>query len=439
MITLNHRWSLGWTAGALLVGLIAIPVAASDHADPITLDRQEGGITDLFVFPASDMVRRVKEPAGKDQPERTRAVTSKEANRLVIVFCVRRSLTASPPFEGLDQFTYKIHADLHSANETSFQKDDPNLARYGGTIKAPENIDPDFTITIRLDNNTKFVEKDVSIKEGTEWKRPKMADNIQWYSGVRDDPFIFPMFFGTNVIAMAISIPFDCFPGGQQDFLFWATSHNRSTQIDHVGRSQRTQLPRFDVLNTLPPKEHVSALHKQDQDPGLKTDFLRTRIRPVFNLRPYDFQPDVMVYTRRFDARFPNGRQLEDDVADLTCKQGDCQLFELSFALKDPKPYAATGGRPNKNDKEFSDTFPYLADPWPDKDPVPVPQLTSKNQFYVIAAIVLIVLVFLFPWALYFWSKKQLRRLRATLPARIPQPPAAPGLTPSARPAGGAQ
>src|SRR5438477_398686 len=91
-------------------------------------------------------------------------------------------------------------------------------------LTASDHADP-----ISLDNNAKYTSNEMEIKEGGEWKRPNMADRVQWYSGVRDDPFIFPMFFGTNVIAMVMSIPLDCFPGGQQDFLFWGTSHHRGT------------------------------------------------------------------------------------------------------------------------------------------------------------------------------------------------------------------
>lgn len=436
-----------WLAGLCFMAGVVGSLSASDHADPVdpfNLQRREGRITDLFVFPSRDMVRRIRVPAEKDQKESTRPVSNKpgEANRLEIIFCVRPALTASPPFEGLDQFTYKIYADLHSANEASFQKGDLNTARYGGTVKVPEEIDADFVITVRLDNATKFVEKDVRIKEGGEWKQPPAADRIQWHSGVHDDPFIFPMFFGTNVIAMVISVPLDCFPGGQQDFLFWATSHLNGEQVDHVGRSQRTQLPRFDALNTVHPKDHVAMLRKQDQDPGLKTDVFQRFVPPPFKLRPYDFQPDVMYFTRRLDPVYPNGRQLEDDVADLTCKQGDCQLYELSFATKDPRPYAATGGRPTKNDKEFKDTFPYLAEPWPDKEPAPSPSLTAKNQTYVVLIAVAVAVVLLLPWVLYFWSKLQLWRLRAAARARAPQlptPPAppAPLAPPGATPAAG--
>jgi hypothetical protein len=404
-----------------LAALLLVPVAAaSDHADPIDLDRLEGGITDLFVFPAKDGRRRVNK----------KSVTSQEANQLAVVFCVRRSLTTSPPYPGLDEFTYSIFMDLHSTVHFDNELD---RKRYGGIVAKPDGIDADFAITIQLNNDTSIKEMKVEAKQENKWKVKAHKKEGKWevqpkgpfdvYSGVRDDPFIFPMFFGTNVIAMVMNVPLDYFPGAPQDFLIWGTSARHQVQIDHVGRSQRTQLPRFDLLNTLHPKEHVAALRKQDADPGLKDDFLRTRIRPVFNLRPYDFQPDVMIFTRRpgYQAEFPNGRQLEDDVAYLTCMQGDCQLYELSFAVKNPEKYKDTGGRPTKNDKEFSDYFPYLAEPWPDKDPTPPPALTMKNKILLVVLILFVAVVFLFPWVLYFRALRRLRTIsRQSVPLRNP-------------------
>jgi hypothetical protein len=64
-------------------------------------------------------------------------------------------------------------------------------------------------------------------------------DAIRVFTGVRDDPFIFPKFFKRNAIVMVLSIPFSAFPAGQQDWLLWGTSAQvkDGAQIDHVGRS----------------------------------------------------------------------------------------------------------------------------------------------------------------------------------------------------------
>ena len=68
-----------------------------------------------------------------------------------------------------------------------------------------------------------------------------------------------------------------------------------------------------------------------------------------------------MIYTNTRPAGFPNGRRPEDDVALLTCQQGDCPLQENAFIDTTQWPRATV------NDKPLLKEFPYLAEPWPYK------------------------------------------------------------------------
>ena len=123
-----------------------------------------------------------------------------------------------------------------------------------------------------------------------------------------DDPFIFPAFFGTNIVAMALKVPIELFPKDRTDFLIWATSHEGKRQIDHVGRSLRTQNPRFELLNTLHPSQHVDAIMQKHQHPHLLRDLaLRLNFAQTFAYRKWDFVPDVMCYSTRYPVGFPNG------------------------------------------------------------------------------------------------------------------------------------
>src|SRR5690606_8261260 len=121
-----------------------------------------------------------------------------------------------------------------------------------------------------------------------------------------------------------------------------------------------------------------------------------------FRFRAFDFHPDVMIFSRRFPAGYPNGRVLEDDVAKLACEQGDCQLYELSFtkpvspASEEHSQYV--GGRPTANDKPFRDRFPYLADPWTHTHPAPPPRLTTRTWVVLSLLGLILVGVVLLPW-----------------------------------------
>ncbi len=349
---------------ASFLGLLPRTLSASDHADPALPAEfkpelaREPNLTGLFTFP--------------------------EGDRLVLVLGTYASLSIDPPYE-LDRYEFVVYIDLDSAVDYS---DAQMRARYGGRVIHPERISPEVTITIRLDNDGTLAEKTV-----TGLANPEA---IQWYAGVRDDPFIFTPFFGRNVVAMVMSIPLTSFPPGQQDWVLWAISRHPGSDeiIDHVGRGLRTQLPRFAIINTLPPSEHVARIDKEARKSAGITDFIMEYVAPANNLwqytfaiRYYDAAPDVSIYTTRFPPGYPNGRRLEDDIAAISCAFGECILSELAITVGKIWP------RPAVNDKAFLPDFPYVAEPWPPKGPPATkkrwlsPQTTVK---LVIGAIVVL-------------------------------------------------
>jgi len=417
-ISLGTR--LQWGLMGMALFLLALPLRASDHADPISLPgpielfddgkpdsaaatRQAGNTTDLFVFPIKDDGKLADFPRKEGEDLTLEPTEVAQIKALVVILCVRPGLTKAPPLE-LEPYTYSINMDLRS--RVLFDKKD-ELARYGGSVPEPEKINPDVTIELQLNNDTTLkkqtikspskllnnfdnvrVYNDATLKERA-YDPLKDANSINLYTGYRDDPFIFPRFFGTNIVSMVMIIPISCFPEGQRDWLVWATSSKGGKQIDHVGRSLRTQNPRFDLLNTLPPKDHVAAIKNENAHPSLIRDLaLKFGMDSMFFYRPWDFTPDVMIYSDRFNIGFPNGRRLTDDVAALLARNGDTLLLELSY--KSGKwPRATT------NDKPFRDEFPYLADPWPDKDPAPGPALSATNKAKLAAIFGALVVVLL--------------------------------------------
>jgi hypothetical protein len=332
--------ALAWFAAVILflVAVLAQLAVASDHADPMWLaeDEQEANITGLFFFPDGD--------------------------RMVVIFNVRRALTGPPPYN-LEPFEYNVHMDTHS--KVSFDNAE-DVARYGGTVETPENIAADVTLKFLLNNDT-------TVKEQS-FKGLLSTDNIKVFTGVRDDPFIFTKFFGFNVISMVVSIPGSAFPPAVKTWVLWGTTNRVSNgkQIDHVGRSNRTQLGRFEILNTVPPNQHVAVITKAAEGRKKVQDFLADAAPPLANLnqlsgfliRHYDVKPDVMIYTSARPPGFPNGRRLTDDVALLTCAQGDCPLQENAF-IDHTRNNAHIWPRAVVNDKPFLSEFPYLAEPWP--------------------------------------------------------------------------
>jgi len=268
-------------------------------------------------------------------------------------------------------YNYAIYIDLHT--KLSFDNEG-NRARYGGTYLAPEDIAPEVTLEFTLNNDATIKSCEISGVYAGDLVRngPFTPGKINVYSEVFDDPFIFPRFFRTNVIGIVVSVPLDRFPKDQKNFVVWATTSKDGKEIDHVGRSQRTQLPRFDYLNTLPPAQHVAAINQHHEDPSLLWDFARSMLSPLFGRRPYDAVPDTIIFRRDQPTLFPNGRKLADDVGGIIAQTGDTQLWEASYTEDSRYPRITTNdGDRGPNDKgpevalkPYRTNFPYLATAW---------------------------------------------------------------------------
>src|SRR5262249_48055622 len=149
---------------AILFALTPSFLRASDHADPMNLKEPESNITGLFFFPKGD--------------------------QMILILNIRRALTNPKPYN-LAPFEYAVHMDLTSP--VSFENA-ADRGHYGGTIVVPEKLHPDISIRVKLNDDTTL--KKVSFTGLND------TDRIRVFSGVRDDPFVFPRFFKKNVISM---------------------------------------------------------------------------------------------------------------------------------------------------------------------------------------------------------------------------------------------
>jgi hypothetical protein len=379
----------------------------SDHADPQSVlnpfyvqPEPYANITDLHAF----IVPRL---LGENEQ------VIEEGEHLIISLCVVRALNPLVPgVPGQEKnlnfkdIKFRVHFDLDPKVVGSSGDQDSTVFKllestnpgdvnhdmvrsmqklYGGIITEPDNITEDASLEFELAATTTGGTTRVAISgtPRTDGFRAKpnvvrsAADlrsgviNIQ--TGIFDDPFIFPRFFRKNVVGIVTAIPLSAvpLPHGKAPILLWATSHKRGKQIDYVGRSLRTQLPRFGYLNGKMPSEHVKEITRVHEHPTVMENILATFISPLEAHRHYDSVPDVMIYDLRTPARFPNGRALEDDVAKTLADAGETLLLELSYAESKQFP------RAEENDKEFRKStrfldaankpeflFPYLAPPW---------------------------------------------------------------------------
>jgi hypothetical protein len=392
---------------------------ASDHADPMSLNvlavmkEPEANITDLHAFIVDGQHKRITSPA--------RLEAIQDTDQLIVSLCVRRSLRPDQIGDlSLDGYSFRLHIDYDApvrifdpektrdgqnyqavitktppdANyNTLISEHHADLSAqslYGGIISDATAISEeailDFTLT-RQGKDEQAKAEIVSLKiQGIEGQieLPKLSvpDSperilaatgfkpgvIYSVAGVFDDPFIFPRFFRRSVVGIVTSIPLKALRGKDgrallpsarpRPLLLWATTHKGGEQIDHVGRSLRTQLPRFGYLNDKHPSQHVGAIRSVHGNPSLLEGLEATFIAPLLAHRHYDDMPDVMIYDITKPAAFPNGRWLEDDVAKGLADAGETILLELAYAESREFP------RATKNDKPFRLGFPFLAPRW---------------------------------------------------------------------------
>ena len=149
---------------------------------------------------------------------------------------------------------------------------------------------------------------------------------LNFFAGLRDDPFIRGPRQGRNIASIVLEVPLASVAAKQSTLLIWATTTVDDFEgpfQDLVGRSLRSMMPENGVMNLVQPRHQFHQM---------------------------GVPPDVMVFNTALPAAYPNGRALPDDVVDLV---GDGRV------LSNDGPF------PSANDLPFLSDFPYLAPPHP--------------------------------------------------------------------------
>lgn len=277
--------------------LAASVAAASDHSDSPTGPlgtRVDANLSDLHVFA--------------------------NGQNLVLSTC---SNTAIPPSAVTYVFpsdvTFEFRLDVTSA----VGPEDPD--GHGGTILDPDHIREDvvFRIRFRPDGSTglKRLVRGVAVKD------PQI---VNFFAGLRDDPFIRAPRAGRNSACIVLEVPLASVLRNQSTILVWATSKVEDFDgpfQDLVGEPLRAMFPEQAPLNDTPMSQQM---------------------------RKMGVMPAPIIFDTSKPAAFPNGRALTDDVVDLMCSlAGECRVL----SSENPSP--------TENDVPFLATFPYLAPPHP--------------------------------------------------------------------------
>jgi Domain of unknown function (DUF4331) len=207
----------------------------------------------------------------------------------------------------------------------------------------------------------------------------KGPSNIQYFAGLRDDPFFFDSlagfrFFafgekfstgidrlaGKNVLGIVIEVPYSVVSRRPHQKLgIWATTHRKQhgdwKQIQRAGnpavKAVLMPIELKDQYNFTEPKHDV-ALYGQAIRNAVKGPLGQTDA--VADLLISQVAPDLLRIDPARPIAWPNGRRLDEDV------------FDEMFAWNLNKPTAFAPGELDgvrKNDVPFLNEFPYLAPP----------------------------------------------------------------------------
>jgi hypothetical protein len=279
--------------GLTLLFASSLPLAASDHSDVPSINgvaRQDANLTDLHAFTVGD--------------------------HLVIALSMNPAI---PPSASSYIFPSDITFEINIDQNATVDPSDPY--GMGGTILNPDRIHEDvtFRINFRADGQPRV---NTIVRAAPNSSVPI----LNFFAGLRDDPFIRGPRIGRNVASIVLEVPLAAVTPTQSTLLIWATAAGEDADSpfqDLAGRSLRSMFPENNACNVIHPRLQQRQLH---------------------------VPPDVMIYDTARPAAYPNGRALADDVVDLV---GDQRV------LANDSPF------PSTNDVPFLSTFPYLAPPHP--------------------------------------------------------------------------
>jgi hypothetical protein len=281
-------------AGATVLGGLALGAQAADHADTpmlIALERHDARLTGLHAF-------------------------ERHGN---LVLAVSTNPTIPP---SATDYVFPSDLTIDISIDKNANVDADSTHPFGGTIDGDYNVIADIRYRVTFDA--------AGTPTVTAIPGP-LPENV--FIGLRDDPFLRTPRRGRNVAAIVVEVPLYEILGSGNDsstLLIWATARlaGQGQQQELAGRAVRNQFgdnPNVPIstncLNLFPPRKHRSKCGQE---------------------------PDVIIYDTDEEARFPNGRELEDDVDQLA---EDQPLFKNK------------GEKDKKNDVKFLEEFPYLAPP----------------------------------------------------------------------------